>query len=77
MHTDLNDISTTHGNHYYLIAGICLFVAEWVRNLDNYHIPEVVMQLFQIAAWSATVIACIIGVYLNYKKTKNKYHDPN
>lgn len=75
MHTDLSDINT--GNHFYIAAGICLFVAEWMHTLDNYHIPEVIMQLFQIAAWSATVIACIIGVYLNRKKNKNKYHDPN
>ena len=75
MQHNLSDINP--GNHYYLIAGICLLVAEWIKNLDTYHVPDVVMQLFQIAAWSATIIACIIGVFLNYKKTKNKYHDPN
>lgn len=77
MQHEISDINNSHGNHYYLIAGICLFVAEWFKTLKDYEIPIVVMQLFQIAAWSATIIACIIGVYLNYKKTKHKYHDPN
>lgn len=75
MHNEI-DISST-GNHYYLLAGVFLLIGEWIKTLDGYHVPEVVMQLFQIAAWSATVIACIIGVILNYRKTKKKYHDSN
>lgn len=70
-----SDISTD--NSYYLVSGVCLFVAEWLRTLDNYHVPELVMQLFQIFAWTAAGVSCIIGVYMNYRKNKNKYHEPN
>ena len=77
MH-DLSDISNgTNSNGYFVVTGICLFVAEWIRTLDGYHVPEVIMQLFQIFAWTAAGVSCLIGLYFNLKKRKNKFHEPN
>lgn len=77
MQHDLIDTSTGQPKMYYLAAVLCLWLGEWIKTLDSYHIPEVVMQLFQILAWGATIIACIIGVCLNWRNKNKKYHDPN
>ena len=61
-----------HSNGYFFITGICLFIAEWIRTLDQYHIPDIIMQLFQIFAWSAAGISCLIGLYYNIRKKSNK-----
>ncbi len=67
-----------HPNGYFLMTGVCLFVAEWIRTLDGYHVPEIVMQLFQIFAWTCAGVSCLIGLYYNIKKQrKNGINNKN
>lgn len=61
-------MTNTEGS--YTVAGVCLFIAEWIETLDGYHVPNVVMQIFQIIAWATAAIACLVGIYFNYKKNK-------
>lgn len=63
-------------NTYYLGMGIFLFIAEWISTIDKWHIPDFIMQVFQLMAWGAAIVAACVGTYLSYKKSKNnKYHD--
>lgn len=76
MQHEIIDTNTGQPNYSYWIIAACLFLGQWFHNLKDYELPVIVMQLFQLAAWSAAIIAAIIGTYLSYKKSK-KYHDPN
>jgi len=78
MHHEIIDSQTGQPNKYYVFAAIFLWLAETLRNISAYEIPLIIMQLFQIFAWSAAGLSCIIGLYLNWKRgKKNKFHDPN
>ena len=66
------------GNHPvvgWAISIVFLFVGIAVKQIEETHIPLIVMQFFQIIAWSATIIVGFITTYgwvkKNFKKRKH------
>lgn len=52
-----------------IVGGIHLFMAEY---LNNVQIPEIVMQAFQIGAWTITMAVGLITIHGSWKKRRKK-----
>ena len=52
-----------------IVGGIHLAASYSLHSLE---IPTVIMQVFQIGAWSVTMVVGVISIYGAYKKHKKK-----
>jgi hypothetical protein len=65
------DLNNNHGgdSQSFLLGVFCVLLnifGHYLSKIQNAHIPEIVMQLFQIAAWCGA-----IGIFIiQYKKSK-------
>lgn len=60
-------------NHPLIALPVCLIHLGIAQLLNKFPaIPEIIMQLFQILAWSITITVGVISIYGTYKKWRGK-----
>jgi hypothetical protein len=57
----------SHPSIALVVGGVHLAIGHWLHTIE---IPTIIMQLFQIGAWSVTISVGLITIYGFFKKTK-------